>query len=231
MAENYRQSLDDARAAIEDHIGSDISSINKAQRILLIAEDFDPALLIAVEWLHENHDLDVRCYRLQLSQENENDYLTCTCIYPPIEIATLTRGSGSTSSQATPAWTDWDSALASVDNQALKDFVKAELAIGQESRPAHREVIYRIDGKRRFWVGCRRKYAYVWQWGRFNGDDDYWRGILSEPKHVAPVASGGGLRFHLTSASDFPAFRNAITNKIPEVEFSESGDFEKPPEV
>src|SRR5262249_53315460 len=83
---------DDARIAIEDHIGSDISSINHAQRILLIAEEFDPALLIGTEWLHEKYDVDVRCYRLQLSHEAGTDYLTCTCIYPPIEIATLARG-------------------------------------------------------------------------------------------------------------------------------------------
>jgi hypothetical protein len=229
LAENYRQSLDDARAAIEDHVGSEISSINKAQRILLIAEDFDPALLIAVEWLHENYNLDISCYRLQLSQENGSDYLTCTCIYPPIEIAALTRGSVGKPRQTATAWTDWDSALASVDNQPLKDFVKAELAKDQESRLAYRELIYRRDGKRRFWVSCRKKYAYVWQWGRFDGDDEYWRGILSEPKHVVPVAHGRGLRFHLTSASDFSAFSNAMTHKITEVEFSESGDFEEPP--
>jgi len=49
LATNYSQSNDDARTAIEDHTGSDISSINHAQRILLIAEDFDPALLVASE--------------------------------------------------------------------------------------------------------------------------------------------------------------------------------------
>ena len=55
----------DARAAIEDHTGSDISSINHAQRILLIEEDFDPGLLIGAEWLHESFSVDIRCYRLQ----------------------------------------------------------------------------------------------------------------------------------------------------------------------
>src|SRR5271156_478061 len=40
LAANYQQSADEAQAAIEDHTGSAISSLNKAQRQLLIVEDF-----------------------------------------------------------------------------------------------------------------------------------------------------------------------------------------------
>src|SRR5262249_4668084 len=144
-------------------------------------EDFDPALLVAAEWLHENFGVDVRCYRLQLSQEGGSDYLTCTCIYPPIEIATLTRRSDNKAGQTTTAWTSWDAALEGVENTAVKDFVKAELAKRQESRLPTREVIYRVDGRRRFYLSCRRKYAYVWQLGRFDGDAAYWQKVLSEP--------------------------------------------------
>lgn len=224
LAENYSQSSDDARTAIEDHTGSEISSINQAQRILLIAEDFDPALLVATEWLNESFGVDIRCYRLQLSQENENDYLTCTCIYPPIEIATLTRGSDNKPGQTATAWASWDAALDAVENTAVKDFVRAELAKHQESRLPYREIIYRMGGKRRFWLSCRRKYAYVWQWGRFEADDTYWQKVLSEPNHVQQVSGKKALRFHLTTASDFTAFAKAMSSDLTNVEFSESAD-------
>ena len=107
LAANYNQSSDDARAAIEEHTGSDISSINNAQRIFADSQDFDPALLVATEWLHENFGVDIRCYRLHLSQESGNDYLTCTCIYPPIEIANLTRGTDN--KQGRTGTADWES--------------------------------------------------------------------------------------------------------------------------
>ncbi|MGY3694992.1 hypothetical protein ACVIGA_005072 [Bradyrhizobium sp. USDA 3240] len=82
LAANYGQSKEDGRSEIEEHVGSDVSSVNQAQRILLIAEDFDPALLMGAEWLHESFAVDIRCYRIQLSrEENGSDYLTCTCIY------------------------------------------------------------------------------------------------------------------------------------------------------
>lgn len=226
LAANYSQSSDDARAAIEDHTGSDISSVNHVQRILLIAEDFDPALLVAAEWLHENFGVDIRCYRLQLSQESGNDYLTCTCIYPPIEIAALTRGSVNKRGQTATAWASWDAALEAVENTAVKDFVLAELAKRQESRLPNREVIYRIGGKRRFWLSCRKKYAYVWQGGRFEGDNDYWKKVLSEPNHVQQVNEKRGLRFHLTTADDFIAFAKALGNELTKVEFSESADLD-----
>ena len=210
---NYKQSNDDARAAIEDHTGSDISSINNAQRILLIAEDFDPALLVAAEWLHESYGVDIRCYRLQLSQEKGNDYLTCICIYPPVEIATLTRGSDIKPGQTGTAWASWDAALEAVENVAVRDFVRAELDKNQESRLPYREIIYRMDGKRRFYVSCR-KYAYVWQWGRFEGDDKYWQDKLSEPSRVQQVSNKRALRFHLVTAADFTAFANAMSQEL-----------------
>jgi hypothetical protein len=224
LAVNYKESNDDARTAIEEHTGSEISAINKTQRILLIAEDFDPALLISAEWLHENYGVDIRCYRLQLSQENNNEYLTCTCIYPPIEIATLTRGSDKKSGQAGTVWVSWDAALEGVENGAVKDFVRAELAKKQESRLANREIIYRRDGKRRFYLSCRQKYAYVWQAGRFEGDDGYWKKVLSEPSHVREVNSNRALRFRLATAADFGAFSKAMSEDLTKVEFSEAAD-------
>lgn len=222
LATNFRQSADDARAAIEDHTGSDITSINQAQRILLIAEDFDPALLIATEWLHEHYDVDIRCYRLHLSQENETNYLTCTCIYPPIEIASLSRASSSRQAQTTTRWTDWNTALEAVENTAVKDFYRAQLANHQEARLPYRELIYRIDGRRRFWLSCRRRYVYVWQRGRFENDETYWRDILSEPNHVQQVNENRELRFHLSSAADFTSFDRAISEDMNGKEFTDA---------
>ena len=229
LAKNYHQPLDDARSDIEQHVGSDISALNQAQRILLIAEDFDPALLVATEWLHENYGVDIRCYRLQLSQENGTEYLTCTCIYPPIEIATLTRGANVGAGQTSSSWTSWDSALEAVENPAVKDFFRAELAKSRgEPRLPYRELIYRVAGKRRFWLSCRKKYAYVWQGGRFDGDSEYWQKALSEPDHVRQVKDDGAMRFRLTTASDFAAFGSAMNGDLAKIKFAESDDVQQP---
>jgi hypothetical protein len=55
LSSSYGQSIEEASSAIEEHLGEiDISSVNQSQMVILIAEDFDPALLIATEWLHES---------------------------------------------------------------------------------------------------------------------------------------------------------------------------------
>ena len=180
---------------------------------------------MASEWLHENFGVDIRCYRLQLSQENSNDYLTCTCIYPPIEIATLTRGPENKAVQTGTAWANWDAALEGVENASLKDFVRKQLVKHQEARLSTREVVYRIGGSTRFYLGCRRKYAYVWQRGRFDNDEQYWRKVVSEPGHLRAVDDNRALRFHLTTEADFNAFENAMTHDLSTAEFSDPADF------
>lgn len=230
LAANFGLSHPDARSAIEEHTGLDVSSINNEQRILLIAEDFDPALLVATEWLHENFGVDIRCYRLQLSQENGSDYLTCTCIYPPLEIASLTRGSENRPVQSAAGWTDWDSALNGIENSALVKFVHAELARKQESSLPKRQVIYRVDGRRRFWLSSRKKNAYVWQKGRFEGDEAYWRKVLSSPVQLQEVVGGRSLSFHLASSADFVAFGNAMHNDLAKIRFVANDGGETPPD-
>lgn len=220
LAAQYSGSTEDARGEIEEFVGSDASSINQEQRVILVAEDFDPALLIAAEWLNEKYEVDIRCYRMQLSREESgSDYLTCTCIYPPPEIATLTRGGESRQGRTTTAWADWDTALGGIENSALKNFALAEVARKQENRLQYREIIYRIGKNRRFHLGCRTKRGYVWQRGRFEDDVAYWRKLLSNPESVQAVNQNRALRFHLITEADFAAFAKAMRTDLVDVEF------------
>jgi hypothetical protein len=222
LARNFSGSKDDARSKIEEHAGSNLSSINKAQRIILIAEDFDPALLVTAEWLHEKFGVDIRCYRIQLSrEENGDDYLTCSCIYPPLKIANLTRGADGRPGRTSIAWESWDAALDDIQNTALIEYVRAELSRKQEDRLSERQIIYRVHGQRRFYLNCRINFAYVWQRGRFKDDLEYWRKVLSEPDRTQPVAKQRELRFYLTTAADFAAFGKAVRGDLANVEFVE----------
>jgi hypothetical protein len=228
LAQTSKQPLDEARSDIEEHI-TELSALNQSQRIILIAEDFDPAVLISAEWLHEKYNVDIRCYRVALSQEDAKDYLTCSCIYPPLEIASLRRGAHRMPDESGEGWPDWKAALEHVDNAALVDFCKVELNQSTvEERHRNRELFYRIDNKRRFFFHCRSKYAYVWQEGRFPGDDQYWRGHLSNPNTVIPVKDCRGLRFHLVTVDDFKAFGTAVRHDLTDKDFGEPEDFKEP---
>jgi hypothetical protein len=93
----------------------------------------------------------------------------------------------------------------------------------QEDRLTYRELIYRIGGKRRFWVACRRDYAYVTQRGRFEGDRQLWVTKLSKPESFGERDNGRALRFHLVTAGDFAAFNSAVKSTLTTVSFAEAG--------
>lgn len=221
LAAHTRQTPEDSQIAIEEHAGADISAINQRQRILLIAEDFDPALLLAAEWLYENFSVDIRCHRLQLSQENGNDYLTCTCVYPPVEIASLARRVGQPIN-GSASLLSWSEILKSIENAAVANFFENEIHRGLESRPRYREIIYRTSDKRRFWVSARSKYAYVRQRGRFRKDVTYWQSRLSQAASIGETHDGRSLRFRLETAEDFKAFVSAVRDDLRTAEFSET---------
>jgi hypothetical protein len=110
----------------------------------------------------------------------------------------------------------------------VRDFYNAELANNQENRLRYRELIYRIDEKSRYWVACRAGYAYVWQRGRFSGDEDFWRKLISNAATVGrrKGRSGGSLRFHLSTPADFAAFKKALLGELKAVEYSPTPDDE-----
>ena len=229
LARNFSVSNKDALSEIEAHTEPNTSALNRAQRIILIAENFDPALLIAAEWLHEKFNVDIRCYRMQLSrEEGGNDYLTCALIYPPQEIATLTRGSDGRAGRTSIPWESWDAALEDVQNAALIEYVRSELARKQEDRLSQRQIIYRVRGKRRFYLNCKINFGNVWQEGRFKGDMAYWKGKVSAPDDVEPKARGRVLRFYLRTAADFAAFGKAMRDNLANAEFIEPDDDDEP---
>ena len=104
--------------------------LNQSQRVILLADAFDYEVLAAAEWLNERYDVDIKCYRLRLSVEGENEFLTCTCIYPAPELSAHAEKRGRGISRPLK-WTDWESALGTITNSAVSDFFREELATGR----------------------------------------------------------------------------------------------------
>jgi hypothetical protein len=202
------------------------SDLNDTQRVILLAEDFDYEVLVTAEWLTEKYGVDVRCYRLALSIDGDEEFLACSCIYPPREI----------SQHAIPRkrignrpvkWLDWATALQEVDNAAVRQFFEQEIAAGRENYLRRRILRYRVADKRRWHVMARQERAYVWQVGRFAEDEEFWRKRLGEHADVKPVKQGRCLRFFLTSDDDCRNFAKVYQNSGGTIAFSDAeGDGE-----
>lgn len=64
----------------------------------------------------------------------------------------------------------------------------------------------------RWSVRRRRAFAYVHQFGRFEGHTEFWQGLLSDPGSVALSSGEHRLRFRLRTAEDFARFEETVEN-------------------
>ena len=195
----------------------DTDDINRRQRIVLIAEAYDYALLVGTEWLSEQYGVEIICCRVAISIDAEtgSEYLVCSNVYPAPELVhqAISRGR-KVGNKVKTDWSDWQAALAGVANPAIVSYVEKEIAANRESYLPKRILRYRIGGKRRWFLAVRNKNAYVWQQGRFEGDIDYWKKGLGIPDVVKPVKDGICLRLFLHTNEDFKFFHEAATNQL-----------------
>ena len=218
-------SKEDAADQIERFLQVEIDEVNAQQRLVLVAEDYDYSLLVTAEWLTERYELDVRCFRVCLAADQEAEYLTCTCIYPPVELADHAKARRRvTSRPVNSRWQSWDEAIDAMENDALADFFRAELNSGRENNLGRRSyLVYRLGGVRRFSVSVRRQHGYTWQSGRFDGDLEFWTKRLSDEAKPEVVKEGRALRFYLSSADDLEVFSRAVNGELEDAVFEARG--------
>ena len=217
-ADDFLQLLDDDQQdALSDFLDVDKDDINRQQRIILVAEAYDYALLIGAEWLSEQYGVDIICCRIAVAKDSDTDseYLVCSNLYPAPELSkeAISRGRKRTGTSKVK-WPDWETALSGVTNAAIVSYFKQELATNRESYLRKRILRYRVAGKRRWFMTARKKNAYVWQHGRFESDVEFWQHGLSKPDEVKPVKNGECLRLFLNTSDDFRFFHDAATEKL-----------------
>jgi len=227
--------LDDAQQdALSEFLEGDREEINRQQRIILVAEAYDYALLIAAEWLSEQFGVDITCCRIAVATDSltGSEYLVCSNVYPAPELAeeAVSRGR-QRSGTSKVKWADWESALSAVTNSAVISYFEKELEGSRESYLRKRMLRYRVAGKRRWNVAARTKNAYVWQQGRFEGDVGFWKDGLSRPEDVKPVKRGECLRLFLHTIDDCQFFHNSATESLQSVEWSGGAPGEGPEEM
>ncbi len=204
------------RERLIDFLEVDIDDLNRSQKLILVAEEFDFSLLIGTEWLHENYGVSIQCCRIGLAtdSETENEYLVCSNVYPTPELAQVAVSRGRSRSSQLVAWNDWDVAIAAIENEHVASYFKKQIEANRESYLQRRILHYRIEGKKRWSPHARKDSAYVWQEGRFEGDFEFWSTGLSDPDSIKEVNKGACLSFSLSTEADFNFFDKAATTEL-----------------
>lgn len=201
-----RRSDNGAEEEIDEFLDEGSSTLNASQRVILIAEEYDFEVLATAKWLSERYEVSIACWRAELASDQSAEYLSLSCIYPPPELAKAARSRRPRRDERPPKWSDWDEALEAITNPAVVQFYRARLKENWPSRLRRRILIFEVENKRRFVMSARARHAYVWQRGRFDGDEDFWRGRLGPTCRLDPVDDGRAMRFFLSSTDDFDAF-------------------------
>lgn len=192
---SFGRSLEESEQQIEEFLDEEVTSLNETQRVILIAEGFEYEVLVTTDRLAERYSVDGHCHLLSLSVDGTNEYPTCTCIYPPPEITAHAERRRRRGETWPSRWSSWDQVLAAIENPAIRSFFEAELKVNRECYLRRRALRFRVNGRRRFNVLARRKLAYVWQYGRFERDAEFWESQIGKHAEIEPVKDVGCLRF------------------------------------
>ena len=222
----------DRRKALSDFLDEneiDSDKINQAQRIVLLAEDYDWEVLISAEWLSQKFEVDIRCVRLSMAVEatSGSRFLSCTQVYPQPELENYAPSRGSqraASVQGGPQ--DWDALLDTFKNPDLVSFVKEWLKRGDKALLKVKRLMF-PNHSQKWRVNLNRNYARVMQGGRFKladgvTDEDYWKKGLSDPQSVEVLRDGIRLHFTLKSKSDFDFFRKSIVGALKDIQLKDA---------
>jgi hypothetical protein len=116
---------------------------------------------------------------------------------------------------------DWPDALKNVDNEAVTTFFRHKLENGRQGNYKNRALRFRIGDRRRFVVYAKRKFARVYQIGRFEEDVGFWKARISAPGEIVSGGGGKRLRFYLHNQTDFKNFESALEKDLIAVEFQD----------
>lgn len=183
-------------------------------RLILIAEAFDPEVILTADWLRRQHGVDVHCYRLS-TQRNElerfirlqRDYplRELTDVYQPRRrrVATEGRSDGQT----------WDDVKQWVLNSWQQRFIDYCRRFKEGDPRRRRFSSMFADEWGPYSIGLRRDGARIYIRGRRDGDMAYWEKALPnvEISEWGNEDTGRvGLTFRIDTAKDASDFLSAV---------------------
>jgi hypothetical protein len=194
--------------------------INEFQRIVLIAESFDYEVLHTAKWLTEKYGMDIRCYEVALAHDPDShlEYLSAVQLYPTKPLAEEARRVGALRSVAANEPRTIEKRLLECSNDLVKQYFQELLPQNPRRSQSGGSVIFPPQGEIRLRVSPRKDYVRVKQIGRFEGDEDRWRGLSYPPRKVRNETN---LILRLRSSSDIDAFRQFVDSDLAKAQWRE----------
>jgi hypothetical protein len=180
------------------------SSFSGEVRVVLVAESFDPEVIITSNWLSTKYDVNIAAFAVGLHEIESQLFITVDQRFPLRELdeAYESRGRSRSASRVTPN-IDWDEIIPTLKYPFAEKGVRLcqKIRDGEPDRRRFGMLRKHFDGFDWITLNFRRNYVNVYLRGQFEGDRE-----LLEKKFTSTVEIGSwrdGLSIKIETAAQF----------------------------
>lgn len=214
--QQFKDLLDDQA---DDDLINSIDNLEEgvSPGIILIAEEYDPEVILTADWLRRNHEVDIYCFSISLARFGDDLLVRFQLDYPLRELDEVYRARRRSSSAGrslsdgrVQTWEDVKRWITYPWGTAFIDYCQ-RIKPGDPRRRRFTHMF--VDDRSAYYVLFQKEVITIVSQNRASGDVDHWSEVLP---HVdigewgSEETRSSGLRFSLTSREDVDAFLQAV---------------------
>ena len=179
-------------------------SIEKNVRIILVAEKFDPEVIISTDWLLKNYNLDISAVSISIFRSNTDLYFSFEQKYPlkelheSYELRSKTRQSSTKLKEKT--WADIKTLIEySWGSELIDQCVK--IMPGDPSRSRFIHIKKKVGEIGKISLMFRKKYLNIYMWAEIDEPEAYFKDLF--PDHIDFREWKNGYSVLITDTRDY----------------------------
>jgi len=154
------------------------NELNPDIKIMLIAEYYDPEVIITADWLSNNYSVDITAFAINLHKMGNEKFLTLEQSYPLKALTDVYEIRGKTKRKSRTNNTEeitWDDVLPKLEYSFAKKGIElcSKIRAGEPSRRRFGSIRTNFEGFTWVSINFRRKYINVYLKGDFEGMHEY----------------------------------------------------------
>ncbi len=180
------------------------TELNSDIRILLVAEYYDPEVILTADWLSGTYAVDITAFTIRLHKIGEETFLTLDQRYPLRELADSYEVRRKNKAKKRPQDdVTWEDVLPTLEYQFAGRGIElcSRIRAGEPARRRFGSLRSDYDGFSWISINFRRKYINVYLKGDFDGAQDLIQGHFEEQLNIGTWRDG--FSFQVETQSQF----------------------------
>jgi len=177
--------------------------------VVLIAEQYDPEVILTADWLKQKHDVDVYCFSLGLYKFDNDLFARLQMDYPLRQLQEIyrrRRASRPSTGETTQSWDDVKGWITYAWGARFIDYCRQI----KEGDPSRRRFVHMfVEDETGYYVSFQKESVTIRSQSRVEGDLDRWRRALPGAEMTewgSDETKNQGLTLWLRSEGDVDAF-------------------------